>query len=431
MLFLQKLWHNKVIRYAYVGWFAIALFYFYQYILRVAPGVLVDDLRQTFRINAEQFATLGAFYLLAYALLQIPLGILVDRIGVKKMCLYSVFTCTAGALLMASTDTFWIAQLSRFIIGAGSASAFMCALKFIADHIAPGGRGLLMGTTLALGTIGALSSGKMVQYLDVMLTWRDVVLVSACIGIFVFIAISFIVKGAKHDKSIVLNHKPFMENLKDVGQIFKSRNIIIYAILAIGLYTPISALADLWGTAFIKQKFDLDKSTAAQLTMTLYLGLTVGSLILPWLSEKYNILNKSIIICSFALLAAFSALIYMPAHSVTFLVTLLFVIGFFGGAEMMCFTGALVESHKHDSGHIIGVVNTLNMLGGALMQQSIGYFLDLQWSGALDSNEIRLYSTAEFEKAISILTLLIAMCCISSLWLATKKKRLSKEFDYK
>lgn len=410
-------------RYAYVGWFIIALFYFYQYILRVAPGVLVDEIRQTFRINAEQFATLGAFYLIAYSLLQIPLGIIVDRIGVKKMCLYSVSTCTAGALLMASTDTFWIVQFSRFVIGAGSASAFMCALKFIADHIAPGGRGLLMGATLALGTGGALLAGRIVQYLDVMLTWRDVLLISAGIGVVVFVLISIGVRGAKQDKSIVLNHKTLGENLSDVFQIFKSRSIIIYAILAIGLYTPISALADLWGTAFIKQKFDIDKAYAAQLVMILYMGLTAGSLVLPWLSERYNILNKSIIFCGFALLAAFSALIYMPVHSVDFLIVLLFAIGFFGGAEMMCFTGALVESNKHDSGHIIGVVNTLNMLGGAMVQQAIGYFLDKQWSGHLDDYGIRQYSTIEFENAISVLTVLIAMCCISSLWLVTKKVR--------
>jgi MFS family permease len=415
MLFIRKILKNKVIRYAYVGWLIFALFYFYQYILRVAPGVLIDEIRYSYRITAEQFASLGALYLLAYSLLQIPLGIIVDRIGVKKMCLYSVTILTFGAVLMSITEEFWIAQLSRFIIGAGSASAFMCAMKFIADHIPPGNRGFLMGATLAFGTAGAVFSARIVRYLDEFFNWRDVVMMSAGMGVVIFVLIALAVRGTKRDHNIVINDKTLRENMLNVLNIFCSSKIIIYAILAIGLYAPLSALADLWGTAFLKQKYGISKIEAAQLGMVLYVGLTVGSLVLPWFSEKYKLLNRSIILCSAALLISFSMLVYMPEFNLEQLVVLLFIIGFFCGAEMMCFTGALEESNKYDSGQIIGVVNTLNMFGGAIIQQLVGYLLDKHWDGVVDEFGIRQYSTEQFQSSLTVLTVLIALCFICSL----------------
>ena len=93
MFFITKLFRNKFFRASYLAWFSLALFFFYQYILRVAPGVMIEELRAAFKINAQEFATFGSFYLIAYGVLQIPLGVIVDRVGVRTMALYSVLIC--------------------------------------------------------------------------------------------------------------------------------------------------------------------------------------------------------------------------------------------------------------------------------------------------------------------------------------------------
>src|SRR6185437_3672964 len=121
MLFIRKLISNKFIRNAYLSWLVITTFYFYQYILRVAPGIMIHDIRDYFKITAEEFSTLGFFYLLGYSILQIPLGIIVDRVGVKRVALWSVVVCIIGSLLFGITSHFWVAQFARFTIGIGSA----------------------------------------------------------------------------------------------------------------------------------------------------------------------------------------------------------------------------------------------------------------------------------------------------------------------
>jgi sugar phosphate permease len=146
----------------------------------------------------------------------------------------------------------------------------------------------------------------------------------------------------------------------------------------------------------------------------MYIGLAAGSLFLPWLCERYNVLNRAIFICGIMILVNFAVIIYGPIYSSGTLSLLLITLGFFCGAEMMCFTGALQFSEKDNSGEIIGVVNTLNMLGGAILQQLIGLSLDYQWDHTFDAFGVRQYNTEQFISALSILTVVITTCCLIS-----------------
>ncbi len=428
MFLVKKLLKNKFFRTTYLAWFSMAFFFFYQYILRVCPAVMVEDLREAFKINANEFATFGSFYLVGYSLLQIPLGIIVDRIGVKKMSLHSILICIFSSLIFGFTTNFTLAQFSRFIMGIGSASALMCTLKYVADHFPPGKRGVLMGATLSFGMAGAILTGKSTQLLGNHLGWYQIVGLTTVIGVIGFVLILFAVKPALQDPYSELNKRNLSDIVVSLKQIISSKEIVIYATLAVGFYTPLAALTDLWGPAFIKQKFSLSVQDASLLTTQMYYGLIIGSLLLPFLAEKFNRLNEVIILSALSILLIFSVVIYLPPVNKSTLSILLTLLGIFCGVEMMCFTGALSYSKKMNSGEIIGVVNTLNMLGGAFLQQAIGWGLDYQWNdGLIDSNGLRLYSTRQFELSLSILAFLVLFCSIVSFQLLNFKS--SKQID--
>lgn len=417
---LRKICNNKVMRAAYLAWLSVALFYFYQYILRVAPGVMVDQLVNEFHIRAEEFATLGFLDAFAYAVMQIPLGIIVDRVGVKRTVMVSIVLCIVGALLFGIATHFWMVQVSRLLTGVGSAAAFMCALKTIADHFPPGKRGVLMGMTLTIGMCGALLAGKNTMLVIEAYDWRHVFYYSAGMGMLVMLLLHYFVdeKAHAHKVRSSIDLKTLCSSLV---KIFKNHNIIIYAILAIGLYVPLSVVADLWGTAFMQQKFGFSQAEGAHLSSLLYLGLGVGSILLPWITERFNILNAGILCCGVGILSLFSLLVYGPELSYNELSILLVMLGFFCGAEMMCFTGALLFSDEDNSGEVIGVVNTFNMLGGAFLKYGVGLSLDATWDGALQESGVRYYSTEQYTQALSALTVVLVLCCLISLLLLRKK----------
>lgn len=412
---------NDAVSAIYLGWLTIALFYFYQYILRVAPGVLVTDLRQTFHLTAEQFSTLGAFYLYAYSLCQIPIGIIVDYIGIRKTVMVSVILCLSGTILLSLAPSLPLLQISRVLVGIGSACAFMCALKVVVDYLPEGKRGFLMGATLTLGTLGALTAGKPLALITDHVGWREAISYAAYLGLFIFILIYLFLPHTRKENLVPVSRNLLKTISISLIDIFKSKPIIIYAILAVGVYTPLSVLADLWGVAFLMQKYTLTRTQAAEISMMMYFGLGLGCLILPWLSEKYHFLNRSIRICALGVLIIFSLLLYGPLLSPAILKLCLTLLGIFCGVEMLCFTGASLYTHTRNVGTTLGVVNTLNMLGGGLLQQLIGWILDHFWSGKINNSGLRMYNTSEYTTALFALLLVIMFCCLLSLWLPKDK----------
>lgn len=397
---------------AYFAWLSVALFFAYQYILRVLPGVLVDELRGNFGLTAQQFGALGAYYLYPYSLLQIPVGLFLDRLGVRRTILGSLILCLVSTLILAGATQFWMVLLSRVLLGAGSAAALMGALKIAADHLPAGQRGPLMGATLSMGTLGALTAGQLVT-----LSWSQVIGLALGLGVAVFILAYLSLP--RQQAAAIAPQKILV--FQDIRQVLRHRNVILYAIAAIGIYTPLAALADLWGTAFLREKFSLGRSQAAQSVMLMYVGLSLGSLILPWICERTKNLDAGIKAAGLGLFLAFGALLYGPVLTPAPLVMLLIFIGFLCGAEMMCFTGATRFATAQNSGITLGVVNTLNMLGGAVLQYMIGFLLDWNWRGGLDGAGLRLYATDEFVCALSSLLVTIVACWVMSLRLGHRR----------
>ena len=402
---------NAIGKDIYISWLILASFYLYQYILRSSPGVLIEEIRLQFGMDAKSFAIMGSVYYCAYSLMQIPLGILVDRVGVRRTALWSIALCIIGTILLATTNILAVAYFSRFIVGIGSASAFMTSLKLAHDYLPASKQGLIIGATLTFGAVGALITGEPLNYLlGQFEAWQSSFIVFALVG-FLLLAFAFIYLPKNKTKIDI--HEFEVNNIwHDIIEIITNKKIIIYTILAISLYTPLLVVADFWGTAFLVAKFSLSREVASPILMNIYVGMAVGAIILPYFAKKNYTLDKMIISSTFLLLILLSTIIYTNHLTNGHLIILLLLTGFFCGAEMLCFTAALRYTNSHTSGLTIGVMNSFNMFSGAVMQQAIGFYLDFSWQGELNGQGLRIYSRQEFVEAFSILIAIMTICIL-------------------
>src|SRR5690606_23374433 len=115
----------------------------------------------------------------------------VDYIGVRKTVIASIMLCLSGTFLLSFAPTLEVLQISRILVGIGSACAFMCSLKIVVDYLPVGKRGFLMGTTLTLGTLGAIVAGKPLASLADHVGWRPTVSYTALFGL-VILLIAFL-----------------------------------------------------------------------------------------------------------------------------------------------------------------------------------------------------------------------------------------------
>ena len=277
----------------------------------------------------------------------------------------------------------------------------------------------MMGLTLAIGTMGAIFSSVFLGKISSLVGWHDALsmTVMAGCGILILVYLTKFPNDSHRAKDYEAEGIDLLEKtnstVHSVLKMLTNKSIMGYAIIAVGLYTPLSAMTDLWGSSFLVARFDLSKDDAANISMMLYVGLAIGSIILPWIADVLHKPKMLVLSCTMIITALFVVLLYGPTLNKEQLIVLLFAIGFFCGAEMTCFAASLAFVSRRKSGLAIGVVNTLNMMANAVLQQVIGKILDSRWSGDASVN-IKNYSASDFSAALSVIIVVMLICCIVS-----------------
>jgi MFS family permease len=414
---------RRIITPSILVWSCAALFYLYQFILRVSPSVMLDELMQHFAINATDAGMLAAFSMYFYALFQIPAGFITDLLGVRKVVIGSILFCILGTIIFISTPYFWVASVGRCFLGIGSAAAFLCVGKVSTLWFPPERRSTLLGMTMAIGTVGAWNGSSSLSYLVATIGWRESLLVVTGLGalilglVYVFLADKlndkFDAKAHNLDPRSPLTHEAFA--------LIRSKVCWQYAVVAMGIYLSISVLADLWGVSFLMGAHNMTKAAAAQTASFIYIGLCAGSLCLTYLGDRYRCRDVIIATSLLGLLLMLYLVIYETQFSGPFLTPLFFGIGFCSGAEMICFSSALDHFDSRLSGTVTGFINCVVMLGGALIQQQTGLLLDYAWTGGVKDDGLRAYSTIEYRTALSLTLATVFISSLFAIWICLKK----------
>lgn len=405
-------------------WFCAALFYLFQFVIRVSPSVMVDDLMLAYGLDATGFATLSALAMYGYSVMQIPAGIVADLYGARRCILISILICTIGTLLFCSTSNLWIAQVSRILIGMGSAGAFLCVSKISVNWFGTRLQAQMFGLTMMAGTIGALNGGAPLAYCLNFFTWQETLFILGCIGFVIWGINYFMLQDSPQAaiKTDKLNFQSLMaEALASLRALFAQPQCWLSAISAMGVYSCICVLADLWGVSFLMQAYEIGKQQAAQVTSFIYVGLCVGSVMIPFISQRI-LGNKKFILLGLGMIAAsFYSLVYGPHYSIAMASGLCLMIGFFSGVEMLCFANACSVLPSRMAGIVTGFVNGVVMLGGSLLQQMIGYVLDRLWDGTMTEQGTRAYSTSDFQSAFYLLGGCIIVTLVISFFLKSQR----------
>jgi MFS family permease len=239
-----------------------AVFYAYEYLLRITPSVMTTELMQTYSINAEQFGNLIAFYYYAYAPSQFIVGVMMDRYGPRRMLTLACLICAMGTYLFASSTHLGVVALGRFLVGFGSAFAFVGVLKLATIWLPPGRFAMVSGLTSALGTVGAMFGGILMTDLVLSIGWRTTTLGSAALGIVLAIVlILFVRDGSKEAHDLDAKQRIRLPHiLKNLGRMLVAPQMWINGFIGCLLYLPTTAFAELWGHPYFQNRLWLQPS---------------------------------------------------------------------------------------------------------------------------------------------------------------------------
>ena len=185
--------------------------------------------------------------------------------------------------------------------------------------------------------------------------------------------------------------------------------------LTIGTCAVVTTLSDLWGNTLLITKYHLSDVQAVFYNQFMFAGFLIGALVVPMLFNGKQSL-RGVRVCCIVLIGLFGVIIYGPSQLPSFVLqAVLFALGFFACADILCFALAAQLSTPQTSGLIVGWVNTVNMLGLTLLQYLVAHSLDKYWNGAVNANGLRLYETSNYELALGVLlnTVIIALLIAS------------------
>ena len=402
-------------------WSFAAIFYFYEFVLRVSPSIMISELMQSFNITASAVGILSAFYLYAYAPMQLPVGMIMDRYGVKKVLSFASLICGMGAVFFAISQNLPLAGLGRFLIGAGSSFAFI-AMVYVTSWFDAKKRAFLIGVANSLAMLGASVGGGPLSTAMQILGWRLMIGLFGMFGLIIGVTIYFLFKeDTDNQKSEDSPKTSFFEGLKSV--VIKKNNWI-NALVALFFYVTTTAFGGLWGVSFLQNVYNVTKETASYAVSMIFIGWLVGGPVVGFWSDfvgKRNTLIRSGILGS---LCCLIAVIYFPVIHIYSVYVLLFLLGFFSSAELLNFSVAIEQNSFKVRATAAAFTNFLISCGDAAVQPLIGFFLDRNWTGEM-LRGIRVYSANNYQLAMTCLpvTLLIAFMLLFLI----KEKQVKKD----
>ena len=286
---------------AYFIWIIASIFYAYQYILRVMPSIMFDEIMQQFHIDAAIFGQFSGLYYIGYTLMHLPIGIMLDRWGPRKIMSCCMLLTVIGLLPIIFTENWIYLIAGRILIGIGSSAASLGAFKIIRMTFQEKHFTRMLSFSVTIGLIGAIYGGGPVSSMCSTLGYKSVVQIFAISGLLLAFFTYLIVPeiDSTNQASIISNIKA----------LFSNKKVILLCCFAGFMVGPNEGFVDVWGATFLKQVYGFDASISSYLPSMIYVGMCFGGPALSFIADKTGRYLGSIITAGIVMLIVFTMLV--------------------------------------------------------------------------------------------------------------------------
>lgn len=414
---------KRIFAFAKIYWFLAAIFYFYQYLLRVSAGVMIEDLMHDFSITATTIGSVIGLSSISYVIMQMPAGALTDYFGVKKLLVISIAICAFGAYLFSAAESMWLLMLSRILLGVGSAFAFVGVTKIISMYFPKNRMAFLVSLTIFVGSAGGVVGNGPLAYLVNEIGWREAMLFVA-IGGFI-LSFFMLVMGWRQKEVVNANVRAARQLglLDGIKHCLKTKPILLIAAWGFCIYMPICVFADAWGVPYIMKVYDLSRPHAASHVSIVYIGILFGSLFYGWLATIYQNYRRIFMASTSALFFLFLAILWAPQEIRWIMDILFFGIGWLVSVNLLMFPAAAQYAPVEMTASVVGVVNTTTMISGAIFQKVVGLLIDSLWDGGV-CNGVPVYTAYCYQRPLNIILGMILLGTVIAYFMPKYKKDL-------
>ncbi len=351
---------------AWVTWLIASFFYAYQYILRIMPSIMMSDITHQFNIDAAIFGQFSGVYYIGYSLMHLPIGIMLDRFGPKKVMAGCILLTAIGLLPLILSHHWIYPVIGRAMIGIGSSAAILGTFKIIRMTFQEKYFSRMLSFSVTLGLIGAIYGGGPVSLMKNIWGYQTVIEFFIVIGLLLATIIYLVVPDEKptHQTSITSNIKTVFTNWK----------VILICFSAGLMVGPLEGFSDVWGPEFLKQVYGFHSNIANSLPSIIFIGMCVGSPILSMIAEKTEYYFGVIMAAGITMFIIFAAMLSggfnLQGLSISF-----FVVGISCAYQILAIYKASTYVPENLAGLTTAVANMIIMSFGYAFHSLIGFVI--------------------------------------------------------
>lgn len=352
---------------AWMVWTIASLFYAYQYILRVMPNIMLNDIMQQFDIGAATFGQFSGVYYIGYSLMHLPIGIMLDRFGPRKVMTACIFLTVAGLTPLLFAEH-WIYPIAgRFLIGLGSSAAILGVFKVIRMTFSEKRFPRMLSFSVTIGLVGAIYGGGPVSQMKEVMGYQAVVQLLAIAGLVLAAVTYWVVPDVKNASQTTI--------FSDIKEVLKNRRVVWSCIFSGLMVGPLEGFADVWGTVFFKQVYGFDETMAASIPSVIFIGMCFGAPILSLIADKVGSYLGTVVGAGIVMAVSFFCLLFSPMTPA--ILTLSFVmVGVCCAYQILTIYKASTYVREEVAGLTTAVANMIIMIFGYLFHTIIGSIIN-------------------------------------------------------
>lgn len=374
---------------------------------------------ERFGISAAQLSTFVMLQLVVYAGMQIPVGLLLDRFGPRRILTIGVLVLTAAQVTFALADTFAVALVARVFVGLGDAMTFVCVLRLVTTWFPSRRIPLVTQLTGVLGQMGALVAAAPMTWALRELGWTTTYLSAASLGIVLLAALLLVVHDEPGSPRVLGAPLSWTTVRSSLAASWRHPGTRLGFWVHFTTQFSATTLGLLWGYPFFVRGEGRTPAEAGALLTILVLAVMVAGPTLAWAITRDPWQRSSIVLgIVWAVVAVWTVVLVWPGDAPAWLlVVLVVVVGVGGPASMIGFDLGRSFNPPNRLGAATGIINQGGFVASLLLVVAIGLVLDWRTPGTSTA-----YSAESFRWAMSVQYVLWAVGIVQ-IWRYRRRTR--------
>ncbi len=417
------------VKYNYYKWFVWSLLsssFIIVFIHRFGTAVIADDLARALHLTGTQLSNLAGMNLYAYAVMQIPSGVMVDYIGPRKTAAGGMLLAGFGSLWFSNSTTIVAAFMGRLIVGLGVSVIFVSLMKIQSEWFKPTEFSTISGLTSLVGNLGSIIATTPLALLALWIGWRQSFRYLGYISLVACVFIFLLVRNKPSELGFVNPHGeleldddiPLWEGVRKV---LKNRYTWPSFFTLGGFVAPVMTFLGVWGISYLMQVHNLSKEAASGYTFNIALGIMIGGPVIGRISDKLG-MKRNLLLGSAVIYTAIWIVVVCWGEYISLILypIIFFAIGFLNIVHLLAFTNVKEVNHPRLTGIATSVINAGEFTLAAIVNLLTGVILDLFWQGEMIEG-VRFYSVGTYKIGFSLFILCGFMAIVSAYLMKEKK----------